>query len=189
MRLLLALLLLTGCAALRDGARIRSIGPASPALARLEAADPPEGALASDATGTNAAATAEATTASATGSETRSPLKPRSAPIAPRAAAAPIAPAPREEPPQENLMPKKRWNRLAVPAFIAAAGTVYLGLTTTSAFVVIAAILVTLTLAGISLKRIRTHRQSGKGFAFAALMIGVFAALLTAISIGFYGVE
>lgn len=189
MRLLLTLLLLTGCTALRDGARIRSIGPASPSLARLEAETPSAGNLASDAAGMNAAVTAEATTASATAPEERSPLKPNSAPIAPRAAAAPIAPASREEPAQENLMPKKRWNRLAVPAFIAAAGTVYLGLTTTSAFVVIAAILVTLTLAGISLKRIRTHRQSGKGFAFAALMIGLFAALLTAISIGFYGVE
>ncbi len=86
-------------------------------------------------------------------------------------------------------MPRKRWNRLAVPAFVAAAGTVYLGLSTTSAFVVIAAIVVTFTLAGIALKRIRTHEQAGKGFAFAALMIGVFAALLTAISIGFYGAE
>lgn len=86
-------------------------------------------------------------------------------------------------------MPKKKWNRLAVPAFVAAAGTAYLGLTTTNVFLVIAAIAITLALAGISLKRIRTREQSGKGFAFAALMIGVIAALLTAISIGYYGVD
>lgn len=90
---------------------------------------------------------------------------------------------------QENLMPKKKWNRLAIPAFVAAAGTVYLGLSSVSAFAVIGAILVTLALAGISLKRIRTHEQAGKGFAFAALMIGVIATLLTALTIAYYGVE
>jgi hypothetical protein len=86
-------------------------------------------------------------------------------------------------------MPQKKWNKLAIPSFLAAAGTVWLGLSSTSAFVLIAAILATLALAGISLKRIRTHEQAGKGFAFAALMIGVIATLLTALTIVYYGVD
>lgn len=189
MRLLLALSLFTGCAALRDGARIRSSGPETPALARQEAVAAPLNGQANAPAVTSETVTAPATTVPMASLDARSPVPSGGALIAPRATSGYLVPTSPEESAQENLMPKKEWNRLAVPAFIAAAGTVYLGLTTTSAFVVIAAILVTLTLAGIALKRIRTHRQSGKGFAFAALMIGVFAALLTAISIGFYGVE
>lgn len=92
-------------------------------------------------------------------------------------------------PQDENLMPKKRWNRVAVPAFVAALGTVYLGLFTSGAYAVIGALLVTLVLAGISLRTIRKKEQAGKGFAFAALMIGVIAALVTALTIAYYGIE
>lgn len=92
-------------------------------------------------------------------------------------------------PEQENLMPKKRWNRLAVPAFVAALGTVYLGLFTGSTYAVIAGLFVTLMLAGFSLRQIRHREEAGKGFAFAALMIGVIATLITALTIARYGLE
>lgn len=90
---------------------------------------------------------------------------------------------------EENLMPKKKWNRLAIPAFVAALGTVALGLFTSSTSAVLAGVLITLLLAGIALRRIRIHEQSGKGFAFAALMIGVIAALITALTIANYGLD
>ncbi|MBK9176052.1 MAG: hypothetical protein IPM46_06880 [Flavobacteriales bacterium] len=90
---------------------------------------------------------------------------------------------------EENLMPRKRWNKLAVPAFIAALGTVYLGLFTSGTYAVIGALLVTFVLAGFSLRTIRKKEQAGKGFAFAALMIGVIAALVTALTIVYYGIE
>ena len=78
---------------------------------------------------------------------------------------------------------------MAVPAFVAALGTVYLGLFTSGAYAVIGALPVTLVLAGISLRTIRKKEQAGKGFAFAALMIGVIAALVTALTIAYYGIE
>lgn len=102
-----------------------------------------------------------------------------------------VSPAPvhARPPEQENLMPKKRWNRLAIPAFVAALGTVYLGLFTGSTYAVIAGLFVTLVLAGFSLRQIRHREEAGKGFAFAALMIGVIATLITALTIARYGLE
>lgn len=94
-----------------------------------------------------------------------------------------------EDEDQENLMPKKRWNRLAIPALLAALGTICLGLFTSSTYAVLGSIFVTLLLAGISLRRIRLHEEGGKGFAFAALMIGVIAAVVTALTIASYGLD
>lgn len=88
----------------------------------------------------------------------------------------------------DDLMPRKRWNALAVPAFAAGLGTIALGFGT-NLLALVGAIALTLLLAGLSIRRIRRKEQAGKGFAFAALMIGVLAALLTAMSIGRYGTD
>ncbi|WKZ65166.1 MAG: DUF4190 domain-containing protein [Flavobacteriales bacterium] len=88
----------------------------------------------------------------------------------------------------DDLMPKKRWNALAVPAFAAGLGTIALGFGT-NLLALVGAIALTLLLAGLSIRRIRRKEQAGKGFAFAALMTGVLAALLTAMSIGRYGTD
>ena len=82
---------------------------------------------------------------------------------------------------QEDLMPRKRWNRLAVPAFVVSLGAVALALFTTSTIAVIAALVVALVLAGISIRQIRWREEAGKGFAMAALMIAVIAAIATAM--------
>lgn len=89
---------------------------------------------------------------------------------------------------QENLMPKKKWNHWAIPSFLASLGTVFLAFTTLELLVVTIGIVVTLTLAGIALRRGRVHELAGKGFAIAALLIGVLAALITVISVASYGV-
>jgi hypothetical protein len=88
----------------------------------------------------------------------------------------------------ENIMPRKKWNALAVPAFASGLGTIALGFGT-NLWLLIGAIVLTLILAGWSIKRIRRREQAGKGFAMAALLIGVFAALLTIMSIVRYGTE
>ena len=84
-------------------------------------------------------------------------------------------------------MPKKRWNQLAIPAFILALFTIYLGLFTLGTTAVIVAAVITIVVAGISLRHIRKREQAGKGFALAALMIGLIAALVTAITIAVVG--
>jgi hypothetical protein len=84
---------------------------------------------------------------------------------------------------QVDTMPKKRWNRLAIPAFALALLTVFLALFTVSTTAVILVAAATIVLAGVSLKQIRREEQAGKGFALAALIIGLIAALITAISI------
>ncbi len=88
---------------------------------------------------------------------------------------------------QEFLMPKKKWNHWAIPSFLAALATVFLAFTTLEFIAVIVGIVVTLTLAGIALRRGRVHELAGKGFAIAALLIGVLAALVTVISVASYG--
>lgn len=84
---------------------------------------------------------------------------------------------------QVDSMPKKRWNRLAIPAFVLALLTVFLALFTVSTTAVILVAAATIILAGVSLKQIRREEQAGKGLALAALIIGLIAALITAISI------
>ncbi len=84
---------------------------------------------------------------------------------------------------QVDSMPKKRWNRLAIPAFVLALLTVFLALFTVSTTAVILVAAATIVLAAVSLKQIRREDQAGKGLALAALIIGLIAALITAISI------
>ncbi len=89
---------------------------------------------------------------------------------------------------QQQEIPKKKWNKFAIPAFLAALATLYLGFFGTSTIAVIIALGVTFILSGISLRQIRSRDEAGKGFALAALMIGVIAAVATAIvtyAIGF----
>jgi hypothetical protein len=90
-----------------------------------------------------------------------------------------------DQPLQEQVytIPKKRWNRLAIPAFVLALLTVFLALFTVSTIAVILVAAATIVLAGVSLKQVRREEQAGKGFALAALIIGLVAALITAISI------
>ena len=72
---------------------------------------------------------------------------------------------------QVDTMPKKRWNRLAIPAFVLALLTVFLALFTVSTTAVILVAAATIVLAGISLKQIRREEQAGKGFALAAVVV------------------
>ena len=97
------------------------------------------------------------------------------------------APAQLDQNGPEDLMPKKRWNQLAIPAFILALFTIYLGLFTLGTTAVIVAAVITIVVAGISLRHIRKREQAGKGFALAALIIGLIAALVTAITIAVVG--
>ncbi len=89
---------------------------------------------------------------------------------------------------EENLMPRKKLNALAIPALVMALVTVGLGFSQ-NLWLLVGAIVVTLVLVALSMRRIRRYEQGGKGFAFAALMIGVLAALLTALSIARYGID
>lgn len=88
----------------------------------------------------------------------------------------------------ENLMPRKKWNAVAVPAFVSALGTVALGFGT-NLWLLVGAIALTFILCAWSIARIRRKEQAGKGFTMAALIIGVLSALLTLMSIGRYGTE
>lgn len=85
-------------------------------------------------------------------------------------------------------MPRKRWNAVAVPAFVAALGAVALGFGT-NLWLLGGAIVLTFILSAWSIARIRRKEQAGKGFTIAALIIGVLTALLTLMSIGRYGTE
>lgn len=85
---------------------------------------------------------------------------------------------------QQIEEPVRRWNPWAIPAFAAAVGTVVLALATgTSAILVVLALVVTLILAAIALRKGRKNEWSGKGFAVAALLIGSLAALITLIAL------
>lgn len=81
----------------------------------------------------------------------------------------------------ENVVPRKEWNKLAVPAFVLALLTVAAGFTLTHVGVVALAVLATIIVAAVSLKQIRRREQAGKGFALIALIIGLIAALFTAL--------
>lgn len=93
----------------------------------------------------------------------------------------------KDPPPQENLMPKKKWNHWAIPAFLVGLTTLYLGFFTTGTIAVLVGAAVTIALAGIALRRGRTHELAGKGFAITALMLGVLATLVTVIAIAVVG--
>lgn len=79
--------------------------------------------------------------------------------------------------------PKARWNPWAIPAFLLALGTVAFAILGTSALVVVLAVVATLVLAAIAVRKGRTYEWRGKGFAIAALMIGSLAALVTLIAL------
>jgi hypothetical protein len=88
---------------------------------------------------------------------------------------------------EENLMPKKKWNVLAVPVFVLALGAVTLGFFTTSTLAVLLAAVVTVALGAITLRHIRTHDEAGKGFALIGFIIGLFVLLFVGISIATAG--
>lgn len=92
-----------------------------------------------------------------------------------------------EEP--ENLLPRKKLNAWSIPALVLALGTVAMGFLSTNTLAVVVGIVLTIAVSGFSLARMRTREQGGKGFALAGLMIGVIAAIFTAIAIAAYGFE
>jgi hypothetical protein len=76
-----------------------------------------------------------------------------------------------------------KWNPWAVPAFVVALGTVAYALLGTSEIIVVLAVVATLVLASIAVRKGRTYEWRGKGFAIAALMIGALAGLITLIAL------
>jgi hypothetical protein len=82
-----------------------------------------------------------------------------------------------------NIMPRKRFNVFAIPSLLFVAAGITFAFTTNSALLVLAMLVVGLVLAAISLRRIRSKEQSGKGFALTALILGVLAALITTMVI------
>lgn len=99
---------------------------------------------------------------------------------APEQALRPAVPEPSEP---INDEPKARWNPWAVPAFALALGTVAYAILGTSNVVAVLAVLATLVLASIAVRKGRTNEWRGKGFAIAALMIGTLSALITLIAV------
>ncbi|MGV3636508.1 MAG: hypothetical protein ACO1NQ_02550 [Flavobacteriales bacterium] len=94
-----------------------------------------------------------------------------------------VAPAPTPQPTGSLDQPEPRWNPLAVPAFLVALGTVVYAILGTSELVVVLALIATLVLAAIAVRKGRTHEWRGKGFAVAALMIGALAGLITLVAL------
>jgi hypothetical protein len=102
-------------------------------------------------------------------------------------AAEPVAELVPEAPRVEDPPVAKRWNRLAVPALLASLGSIAIGLFTTSTLGLLLAVVGAILLAGISLRQIRMRDEGGKGFALAALILALLAALATAIAIAVVG--
>lgn len=88
-----------------------------------------------------------------------------------------------QDPDPDNIMPRKRFNVLAVPALLFVLGGIMLAFVTNSGWLVSGALFIGLVLAAISLRRVRSREQSGKGFALIAMILGVMAALITAMVI------
>lgn len=187
--LILFALLLSSCASFRHEGRVRELGPGLKQSDPLErtAVLPLSDAVPSPIHEQSDRTEPEASLYVVVGLPPRA-VSPVARPLPTSADVTPVAVDPQVKQ-EENLMPRKKWNKLAIPAFLAALGTVYLGLFTSGVYAVIGALLVTLVLAGFSLRTIRKQEQAGKGFAFAALMIGVIAALVTALTIAYYGIE
>lgn len=91
--------------------------------------------------------------------------------------------APAVAPAQENQMPRKRLQPLAIPSALLVGTGITLAFVSNSALLVAAALLMGLVLAAVSLRRIRTQERSGKGFALVALVLGTMAALITTMVI------
>lgn len=79
--------------------------------------------------------------------------------------------------------PTKQFNPWALPAFALALGTIAYGILGTSNLVIVIAVLLTLLVAAIALKKGRTNEWSGKGFAVSAMIIGCLSALITLIAL------
>lgn len=79
--------------------------------------------------------------------------------------------------------PPKIWNKWAVPAFILALATVAYGILGTNAVILVVAVVATLVIAAIALRKGRRYEWSGKGFALGAMILGTFAALITLIAL------
>lgn len=79
--------------------------------------------------------------------------------------------------------PDARWNPWAGPALVLALGTIAYGLVGTSLWIAVLGVIATLILASIAVRKGRTYEWRGKGFAVAALVIGVLAALVTLIAV------
>ena len=94
-----------------------------------------------------------------------------------------VAPAPTLQHTGPLDEPKPRWNPLAIPAFLLALGTVAYAILGTSELVVVLAVVATLILASIAVRKGRTYEWRGKGFAVAALMIGALAGLITLVAL------
>lgn len=91
-------------------------------------------------------------------------------------------PAPRDRDP-DNIMPRKRFNVLAIPALLFVLAGIAMAFLTNSGWLVSGTLVIGLVLAAISLRRIRSQEQSGKAFALIAMIMGVMAALITAMVI------
>lgn len=91
-------------------------------------------------------------------------------------------PAPRDPDP-DNIMPRKRFNVLAIPALLFVLAGIAMAFLTNSGWLVSGALVIGLVLAAISLRRIRSQEHSGKAFALIAMIMGVMAALITAMVI------
>lgn len=95
----------------------------------------------------------------------------------------PTVPITVNQPPSSPEDSIGKWNPWAVPAFVVALGTVAYALLGTSELIVVAAVVLTLVLASIAVRKGRTNEWRGKGFAVAALMIGALGALITLIAL------
>ena len=95
--------------------------------------------------------------------------------------------ASQEQDGDENVVPRKKWNRLAVPTLVSAVSIIALAIFTTSTTAVILAAITTLVLGGISLRQIRRREEAGKGFALVGLILGLIATLITAMAIAVVG--
>lgn len=96
-------------------------------------------------------------------------------------------PASVEQDGDENVVPKKKWNKLAIPTLVLAISIIALALFTTSTTAVILAAVTTLVVGGISLRQIRKREEAGKGFALVGLILGLIATLITAMAIAVVG--
>ena len=83
----------------------------------------------------------------------------------------------------DDEQPERRWNPWAIPAFAVALGTVAYAILGTSELIVVAAVILTIVLAAIAVRRGRMNEWSGKGFAVSALIIGCLSALITVIAL------
>ena len=80
-------------------------------------------------------------------------------------------------------MPRKRLQPLAIPAFLVAVGAILLGFQVNNILLVVALLVVAITLAGVSLRRMRDHDRSGKGFALPGMVLALVALLFAAMQV------